>query len=485
MKRRGWTLVENLTAATCLVVVAASVGQAVGFSAQRTNFEKQRSVVVSQLRSDLAEVTMMAKLGGAPANMSSQIPRLYGVPTGFSMSRTVTEDLANAGRYLVSWEGKWETNREHVVRVESAVTVSLGQTVSINTKAAIGRNYNIPAQTPAALDLEARGILPGDRIRLSTVNEWTAWGSNPPPAWLKGAVAVFSSTNEVLSDFNLSERIPGSLAVVSSPGFVSGDRWSLNSFFPAASFQISSNSQGLRDGVTVTVPAGAKFLFLSVADIPYFTDNRSDALGFGVRITKVGNSGGGEREVLADSATMYGSQGFNGISYGYFEASSPALIDENMWRFQRKNNDAQMNDSSYSVDGGLISSTSATPSAFWTLQWVSGMHPNGGGGRNGTVFHVVARRWTASVGASNALLNCTWRRFSANSSGVDLAIVKNGVAIWTDTFEAGDGANLDKVVNLNLGRVNIGDWYEFRVGPGVNDNSDSTGLNFRLTGVLD
>ncbi|MBA4293647.1 hypothetical protein C0431_11845 [bacterium] len=485
MKRRGWTLVENLTAATCLVVVAASVGNAVGFSAARTNFEKQRSVVVSRVRSDIGETEAMSRLGAAPVSGVTQISSLYGVPAGFSLARTVTEDTANKGRYFVEWEGKWTTDRENVVRVSSAVTVSLGQIVTVNPKSTFGVNYNIPADMPVAIDLEARGIVPGDRITLAPVNTWTAWGSNPPPAWLAGLVALFSSTNEVLPAFSLVERVPGAVPVAAGPGFVTGDRWSLAAGFPTATFQVSSNNPGLRSSTSVVVPAGARYLFVGVGDIPYHTDNRSSLEGFGVRIAKIASGVSGGAEVLVDSRWMYGSQGFNGMSFGYFEAATLAAVDEKMWRFMRKNNDAQFNDSAYSVDGGLVSGSSPTPSAFWNLQGVTWMHPSGGGSRTGGSFHIAARRWTAAIGATNAVLTANWTRNDASSSGVELSIVKNGVAIWSDSFSRREAAGVSKPVSLNLGRLNAGDWFEFRLGPGSNDSYDSTVVWFQLSGVPD
>jgi hypothetical protein len=479
LKRGGWTLVENLLAATSLVAVSAAVGSAVTFSAARTAFEKQRSVVVSGLRSDYGEVLAAAKQGTAPVTGSSSVASLPGAPGGYSIVRTVTADASNLGRYFVNWVGQWETSQVHTVRINSAVVVDNSSKVSVLATGTFGQNLNVQPGNPTIIDLAARGIKPGDRITLSPFGTWSAWGSDPPPAWLTGLVAIFSSSTVLDPNYASVERVPGKIALVESPGFVTNDRWNLIPLYPSGTFQISANNPGLRNSVTVTVPTGARYLFVASADIQYFTDNRSHVDGWGVRITKVVGGVAPTVKEAVNSVYHFGSYGFNGLSYGYFESSVPQVPNEDMFRPLTRINDAVANEGLFSADGKNISS-----SAFWTLQGPYWMHPNGGAGRSPSIFHVVTRRWTTSIPITNATVYGHFKRYSANSNGVDLAIYKNRTEIWSGEFVASDPANAELNPTIALGNLVAGDWIEFRLGPKGHDGSDSTEMWFSVWGTF-
>ena len=130
-----------------------------------------------------------------------------------------------------------------------------------------------------AIDLGALGILPSYTILLEPVGDWNA---GPGGDVQTGLLAVFSSNATLLSSSE-RYRVPG--AISAGPTNFSGGTWP-----NGEPTDILEDFYFLSPGISVVVPTGAKYLFVSVADI-YYTDNSDPDGDLAVRITVTSTTG--------------------------------------------------------------------------------------------------------------------------------------------------------------------------------------------------
>lgn len=476
-------MLENLTAATALAIIAASVASAVAFSAERVTLNEQRAYVNEQLRGDLMKVVAEANNGIAPvggSRIEGDLPNSTGNITMFRYVSNVS--TRQIGRYGSSLMGRWDRDGTRETHLRAAVTLNRSKRVIINSRGTFGQNYNIPPDAPTVVELASRDIVPGDTLRISGFGLWGPWGANGNQ--VKGLVAAFSSSASYNPDFTLADRLPNAIPLGNSPGFVVGDLWNLVPYFSPAAFQVSGNAAGSRSSVTVVVPPGATHLFLAPADLPYHTDNVNHPDGFGANLEVIPNDIG-DWYLLTRSWYDMGDQGQFGWSYGYYEGSDPNTVDHQSWKYLRRFLSAPHGFSGYTIDGITYDSAMTPTSSSWSIVGSTFMHPNHGGGKTIKDPQVVARRWTAPYSLTRGRVILNVRRLSAASNGVQFCLVKNGTEIlWTGEFIETDPVN--RQLNYDFGNIPIaaGDTLEFRLGARGNDSSDSTGVWMRVMGVL-
>lgn len=135
---------------------------------------------------------------------------------------------------------------------------------------------NAPPTQPVRLS--DVGLQPGDRIRVERLGEFQWRALQHPDSVLYGVVAVFSS-DDVLLDRSERARIPGAIDVgrdyVTRPSYRDGRATDIPEDF-GVSFEVD----------TLTVPAGAAFIFASPDDST-FEDNGDEDEDFRLCITTV------------------------------------------------------------------------------------------------------------------------------------------------------------------------------------------------------
>jgi hypothetical protein len=121
------------------------------------------------------------------------------------------------------------------------------------------------AEQAAPIDLQALGILPGDQIRLTRRGDFQF--SLAPMDQAQGLAGLFSTTAVISGNTALLNRVPGAVAapgtlpVVTDPTFIGNVPTDI-----PQDFLISPSPAGASVSVTVVVPAGARYLFLTPID---------------------------------------------------------------------------------------------------------------------------------------------------------------------------------------------------------------------------
>lgn len=149
--------------------------------------------------------------------------------------------------------------------------------ILVNPTGTYFRTHQDAAGPPRILRLSDFGVAPGDQVLLERFGEYQYQGRGDRSLIREGMVGVFSSSNTVLAQ-DQPARVPGALQS-SAPGFVT--RPTLYGSFPTdipQDFEI--------ENTTVTVPAGAVFLFVSPND-DFFEDNIDEDQDYRVCITKL------------------------------------------------------------------------------------------------------------------------------------------------------------------------------------------------------
>jgi hypothetical protein len=150
--------------------------------------------------------------------------------------------------------------------------------VELDPRATYLRTFQDPALPAEPIALDSLGIQPGDEIRIEAVGGW----DNGKGGELRGAGAVFSTSRELLPGDSLN-RVPGALPVSVAPAYGSWETYyGGRATDVPQDFSISSDETG-QDGVTVTVPDGSRFLFVTAMDY-LFNDNGPGPEGWGIRI---------------------------------------------------------------------------------------------------------------------------------------------------------------------------------------------------------
>jgi hypothetical protein len=129
-----------------------------------------------------------------------------------------------------------------------------------------------PFTVPVALD--SVGIAPGDRVRFERLGAYRYTASE---LLLSSAVIGLFSSSATLLENSLLNRVPGALAT----GFtIATPRTFATNLATDIPHDFDAGDS------LVTVPAGARFLFLSTLDSLYF-DNTPAPGGFAVRLTVI------------------------------------------------------------------------------------------------------------------------------------------------------------------------------------------------------
>jgi hypothetical protein len=146
---------------------------------------------------------------------------------------------------------------------------------------------NDPAPAATIVDLSTLSftVLPGSFLQIQQVGDFEFSTGAPDTAQFTGA--VFSSTNTLLPN-SAADRVPDAIApAFVSPGiafpFVTANSMSGNEPTDIPDdFAVARGGLGFT-GVTVEVPTGARFLFISAIDV-FFSDNRDPNHDYGVTI---------------------------------------------------------------------------------------------------------------------------------------------------------------------------------------------------------
>ena len=120
-----------------------------------------------------------------------------------------------------------------------------------------------------AIDLNANGFFAGQTVIISRAGSFNALGGPTPTDF--GLAAVFSS-NPVILPPTATNRIPG--AIAAGPGWVSPNTLIGNVSTDIAEDFMVDNVTGTANGITLTIPTGAQYIFATGID-NYFTDNNN------------------------------------------------------------------------------------------------------------------------------------------------------------------------------------------------------------------
>lgn len=123
------------------------------------------------------------------------------------------------------------------------------------------------------ISLGALGLVPGYTIELECSGDWSAASGSDVQTTL---IAVFSGDPTLLGT-TLLHRVPG--AIDAGVDNFSGGTWPGNE--PT---EIPEDFTVGRPGISIIIPAGAKFLFVTPADI-YYRDNSDPDHDLGIKIT--------------------------------------------------------------------------------------------------------------------------------------------------------------------------------------------------------
>lgn len=158
--------------------------------------------------------------------------------------------------------------------------------VAFDPRATFLRTSRDPALPAAPIRLRDLGVEPGDEIVLEAAGDWDAGRGDR----YYGAAGLFSRSDSLLPGDSLN-RVPGAVGVAVAPSARSWDTYSDGhpTDIPE-DFRISEDGSPRRE-VTLTVPEGARYLFLTVLD-HFFGDNAPGPEGWSVRISRAPSGGG-------------------------------------------------------------------------------------------------------------------------------------------------------------------------------------------------
>jgi hypothetical protein len=134
------------------------------------------------------------------------------------------------------------------------------------------------ARDTIPIDLVSLGFAPGDQVSMARIGSYRYWPRSVGALdEALGMVAVFSSTADLLANSNLN-RVAGALDA-------GADVWTGDTFYGGLTTDISEDFDIPGSGVVAEIPLGAKYLFVSAADI-LFWDNQPGPDGFKLSISK-------------------------------------------------------------------------------------------------------------------------------------------------------------------------------------------------------
>ncbi|MCG9896199.1 MAG: type II secretion system GspH family protein [Fimbriimonadaceae bacterium] len=275
VRQRGVTLVEVMTSVSVLALVSASLVGGLALANERTEIARQRSIVSGHVRQALEALAFSA--GNTPGFTvnSSATETPEALRQSITLVRTAAPVSGRIGLVEVQASGTWQA------RIGSR---TIPQTVAFTTRVLqapprtptpalvtvpatacylpIQDNANIQ---PIRINLEAAGMTPGTQIRIRVIGTYLSeedpWdpGVHTTPTSTLGAMFAGHSTILPASESGgVRNRVPW--AIVSGLPQVQGNDQGNTC---TEDFQIGASP------TTVTVPAGARYLFLGVLDDYY------------------------------------------------------------------------------------------------------------------------------------------------------------------------------------------------------------------------
>jgi len=130
-------------------------------------------------------------------------------------------------------------------------------------------------ELPQILDLKALGFVAGDRVRLERLGDFSFTATGPETG--TRMIAVFSSTDQLL-DRLTHTRVPGALGA----GVAFDDE--IADTCPNAPLQFDIPEDFLVTNTIITMPAGARYLFVGVLDC-FCGDNVDSDKNFAIRVS--------------------------------------------------------------------------------------------------------------------------------------------------------------------------------------------------------
>lgn len=162
----------------------------------------------------------------------------------------------------------------------TAATTSQAAQFLVNSPATYLHTFGENAYSANAIDLNAAGFFAGQTVKLSRLGSFNHLGGPNPTDY--GLSCVFSSSNVILPQ-GLLNRIPGAIAAGTpwvSPNTLIGNQ---STDIPE-DFEVCANA-GAPNGVILTIPAGAQYIFCTGQD-NFFSDN-NNTMEFYLKITPV------------------------------------------------------------------------------------------------------------------------------------------------------------------------------------------------------
>lgn len=145
---------------------------------------------------------------------------------------------------------------------------------SLDSRGTFLRTNNDPAQPSTILRLASMGVAPGDSVDIGLKGDFSFIGSGPEDDIGTPTIALFSATNELLSDSS-PHRIPGALP--RPPG--TDETITLPTFDGGLPTDIPEDFQ-VHSSTVVEVPAGAQYLFICASD-EFYSDNEDPDADYG------------------------------------------------------------------------------------------------------------------------------------------------------------------------------------------------------------
>ncbi len=300
-----------VTIGTYAVLVLTQPQSVVRCDSQPTSF----SVVASGSGS----LTYSWRKGGTPIDTNTN-------PSAATATLTLTNiSAADAGIYdciVTNACGSVTSNSASLDVFATCTDV----TTNINPKGTYLRTSGDPdAQQPTKINLAAAGIAPGDRIIVTRLGQYEFNGL--PGNLLNAAVGVFSSSDVVLADTSLLDRVPG--AIDAGTDFVTATTFNGNLATDIPQdFFIGGND--------IVVPAGAQWLIVCPNDV-FYGDNTDSDSDYQIRLSRGTStvawagpiSASVESACLGQPYTMTVAAGGTSRTYQWYKFGLPIELSSN------------------------------------------------------------------------------------------------------------------------------------------------------------
>ena len=320
-------------------------------------------------------------------------------------------------------------------------------------------NTTAPGNRPATVvDLQALHADPGSTMIITRVGNFATPAGDAYGLW-----GLFSQTS-------LQNSGPGAPQIPDAIGCGAPPPWRDSNFVdvsnvqkdvPPESFLVSDASSAIQSSITVTVPTGAKYLFLTSESVRTFFDPKRGSFGpFAVRIDyQPSQQVGGGATLLADSQLNWGDQGEGGWNCGYYANTRDAkgVTSAAFSQLRHVSDVSQTNYAGfYEHDQDAYTYTGDHYDNEVSWLHLTNVYMSADTAQDGVLDAVVARRWTAAKASKNVVItgNYTCR---ANSASVILAKNVTNILWSTQTVDT-----YNHTFSVKVGDLAAGDSIELR-----------------------